>query len=382
MARNGQELKDSRMARVKLEQVRKVYENGHVGVAGATFEAHAGELLVLVGPSGCGKTTTLRMIAGLETITSGTLSIGDRVVNEIAPKDRDIAMVFQSYALYPHMTVAENLAFGLKLRGASRDAIAQRVREAADMLGLHDMLQRQPRALSGGERQRVALGRALVRQPQVFLLDEPLSNLDAKLRLGMRVEIARLHRRIGATMIYVTHDQIEAMTLGQRIVVFNVGQIQQIDTPMNLYSKPCNLFVAGFLGSPAMNFLRGTLRRNGGLQNVGLELDTGAMKLSVGEDASDVLSAYVDREIVIGIRPEDLRPLDAAAASPTSLRAELEVIEPVGNEIFLNLRCGDSELFVRTPPQALPERGSTVALGYAPAALHFFDARTQQRIEP
>ena len=364
------------MARVKLEQVRKVYENGHVGVAAATFEAHAGELLVLVGPSGCGKSTTLRMIAGLEAITSGTLTIGDRVVNEVAPKDRDIAMVFQSYALYPHMTVAENLAFGLKLRGASRETIAQRVREAADMLGLNDMLQRQPRALSGGERQRVALGRALVRQPQVFLLDEPLSNLDAKLRLGMRVEIARLHRRIGATMIYVTHDQIEAMTLGQRIVVFNAGEIQQIDTPMNLYTKPCNLFVAGFLGSPAMNFLRGTLRRNAGLQ-----LDTGAMQLPVGEDANNVLSAYVDRDIVIGIRPEDLHPRDAATAPPTSLRAKLEVIEPVGNEIFLNLRCGATELFVRTPPQVLPEHGSLVALGYAPTALHYFDAQTQQRIE-
>jgi multiple sugar transport system ATP-binding protein len=364
------------MARVKLEQVRKVYENGHVGVAGASFEAHAGELLVLVGPSGCGKTTTLRMIAGLETITSGVLTIGERVVNDVAPKDRDIAMVFQSYALYPHMTVAENLAFGLKLRGASREAIAQRVREAADMLGLHDMLQRQPRALSGGERQRVALGRALVRQPQVFLLDEPLSNLDAKLRLGMRVEIARLHRRIGATMIYVTHDQIEAMTLGQRIVVFNAGQIQQIDTPMNLYSKPCNLFVAGFLGSPAMNFLRGTLRRNDGLHLV-----CGATQLPVGDDANNALAAHVDREIVVGIRPEDLRPLDATTASPTSLRARLEVIEPVGNEIFLNLRSGDTELFVRTPPQALPERGSMVALGYAPAALHFFDAQTQTRIE-
>jgi multiple sugar transport system ATP-binding protein len=364
------------MARVKLEQVRKVYENGHVGVAGASFEAHTGELLVLVGPSGCGKTTTLRMIAGLEAITSGTLTIGDRVVNEVAPKDRDIAMVFQSYALYPHMTVAENLAFGLKLRGASREAIAQRVREAADMLGLHDMLQRQPRALSGGERQRVALGRALVRQPQVFLLDEPLSNLDAKLRLGMRVEIARLHRRIGATMIYVTHDQIEAMTLGQRIVVFNAGQIQQIDTPMNLYTKPDNLFVAGFLGSPAMNFLRGTLRRNDGLH-----LDCGALQLSLGDHANNALAAYVDREIVIGIRPEDLRPLDAAAASPHSLRAQLEVIEPVGNEIFLNLRSGDTELFVRTPTQTLPEHGSIVALGYALAALHFFDAQTQKRIE-
>lgn len=363
------------MARVKLEQVRKVYENGHVGVASASFEANTGELLVLVGPSGCGKTTTLRMIAGLEAITSGALTIGDCVVNEVAPKDRDIAMVFQSYALYPHMTVAQNLAFGLKLRGIAHETIAKRVREAADILGLHDMLERQPRALSGGERQRVALGRALVRQPQVFLLDEPLSNLDAKLRLGMRVEIARLHRRIGATMIYVTHDQIEAMTLGHRIVVFNAGEIQQIDTPMRLYTKPCNLFVAGFLGSPAMNFLRGSLRQSGGLI-----LDCGPMQLPLGDEGSSALAAHVDRDIVVGIRPEDLHPLDAVDMSPSSLRAKLEVIEPVGNEIFLNLRCGDTELVVRTPPHALPQLGTIVGLGYAPTALHFFDARTEKRI--
>jgi multiple sugar transport system ATP-binding protein len=364
------------MARVKLEQLRKVYENGHVGVAGASFEAQAGELLVLVGPSGCGKTTTLRMIAGLEAISSGTLTIGDRVVNDVAPKDRDIAMVFQSYALYPHMTVAENLAFGLKLHGASRETIAQRVCEAADMLGLHEMLDRQPRVLSGGERQRVALGRALVRQPQVFLLDEPLSNLDAKLRLGMRVEIARLHRRLGATMIYVTHDQIEAMTLGQRIVVFNAGEIQQIDTPMNLYTKPRNLFVAGFLGSPAMNVLRGTLRRDG-MQMV---LDCAGTRLPLGDDLVR-LSSHIDGEIIVGIRPEDFKLPNRTGAAPASIAAQLEVIEPVGNEIFLNLRCGDTELFVRTPPQALPECGSTVTLEYAPAALHFFDARTQNRIE-
>ncbi|MDR3388259.1 MAG: sn-glycerol-3-phosphate ABC transporter ATP-binding protein UgpC [Rudaea sp.] len=363
------------MARVKLEQVRKVYENGQVGVAAASFEAQSGELLVLVGPSGCGKTTTLRMIAGLEAITSGTLTIGDRVVNDIAPKDRDIAMVFQSYALYPHMTVAENLAFGLKLRGESRATIAQRVREAADILGLHDMLDRRPRAMSGGQRQRVALGRAIVRQPQVFLLDEPLSNLDAKLRLGMRVEIARLHRRIGATMIYVTHDQIEAMTLGQRIVVFNAGEIQQIDTPMNLYTKPQNLFVAGFLGSPAMNFFRGTLSRD-----VGLHLDCGDMKLSLGEHADNALAAHVGRVVVVGIRPENLLPTDAAATSTHSLCAQLEVVEPVGNEVFLNLRCGGNEIVVRTPPRALPQCGSTVVLNYAPATLHFFDAQTQQRI--
>ena len=365
------------MAGVKLEQVRKVYENGHVGVAGASFAARDGELLVLVGPSGCGKTTTLRMIAGLESITSGTLSIGDRVVNDVAPKDRDIAMVFQSYALYPHMTVAENLAFGLKLRGESRATIAQRVKQAADLLGLNDMLDRQPRAMSGGQRQRVALGRALVRQPQVFLLDEPLSNLDAKLRLSMRVEIARLHRRIGATMIYVTHDQIEAMTLGQRIVVFSKGEIQQIDTPMNLYSRPANVFVAGFLGSPAMNLLRGTLRRDGDMH-----LDCGAARLPLGNDPAVVarLAPYADKAIVVGIRPEDLRPLDAPAAAQPSIAAQLDVIEPVGNEVFLNLTFNNAGLVVRTPPGTLPECGSTLTLGYAPSALHFFDAGTEQRI--
>jgi multiple sugar transport system ATP-binding protein len=364
------------MASVKLDNVRKEYVNGVVAVHGASFQANDAELLVLVGPSGCGKSTTLRMIAGLESVTSGSLSIGDRVVNDVAPKDRDIAMVFQSYALYPHMTVAENLAFGLKLRDVARAEITQRVDTAAQMLGLEDVLDRLPRALSGGQRQRVALGRALVRQPQVFLLDEPLSNLDAKLRLSTRVEIARLHRRLGTTMIYVTHDQIEAMTLGQRIVVFNKGEVQQIDTPMNLYARPVNLFVAGFLGSPAMNFLRGTLRGENGLH-----VDSGAITIPLGE-AVGGLSGYVDREIVVGIRPEDLRPADAkTSASPFTLKAQLEVVEPVGNEIFLNLRCGDTPFVVRTPPQQLPDTGSTIDLIYSPDRLHFFDAQSEQRIE-
>jgi len=359
------------MASVQLDNVRKVYANGHVAVRGASFEARDGELLVLVGPSGCGKSTTLRLIAGLEMPSSGTLSIGERVVNDVKPADRDIAMVFQSYALYPHMSVAENLGFALKLRGESRAVIAQRVQQAAELLGLHALLDRQPRVLSGGQRQRVALGRALVRQPKVFLLDEPLSNLDAKLRLSMRVEIARLHRRLGTTMIYVTHDQVEAMTLGQRIVVFDAGEIQQIDTPMNLYTKPCNLFVAGFLGSPAMNFLRGTLRRE-----VGLQLDCGEMRLAL-DGGPQELDAYAGRSIVVGIRPEDLR-LDAGATH--RLQARLEVIEPVGNEVFLNLDCAGTALVARTPPGALPECGSVIALGYATAALHFFDAQTQARI--
>ncbi|HSE12519.1 MAG TPA: sn-glycerol-3-phosphate ABC transporter ATP-binding protein UgpC, partial [Rudaea sp.] len=338
---------------------------------------HDGELLVLVGPSGCGKTTTLRMIAGLESASSGTLSIGERVVNDVKPADRDIAMVFQSYALYPHMSVAENLAFGLKLRGVAADEIARRVGEAAQILGLSDMLERQPRALSGGQRQRVALGRALVRQPKVFLLDEPLSNLDAKLRLSMRVEIARLHRRLGTTMIYVTHDQIEAMTLGQRIVVFNRGEIQQIDTPMNLYTKPANLFVAGFLGSPAMNFFRGMLRAQGHLY-----LDCGATILPLGNDAGVAarLRDSLNSEIIAGIRPEDLHPLADAQAAQPSLSAHLDVVEPVGNEVFLNLSCGGAELVARTPPGDLPQPGSELNLGYAPTALHFFDAKTEQRI--
>ena len=359
------------MASVELQQVRKVYENGHVAVAGATFAAADGELLVLVGPSGCGKTTTLRMIAGLESVTSGTLSIGGRIVNDVAPKDRDIAMVFQSYALYPHMSVAANLAFGSKLRGESREAIAQRVREAADLLGIADLLERHPRELSGGQRQRVALGRALVRQPRVFLLDEPLSNLDAKLRLSTRVEIARLHRRLGTTMVYVTHDQIEAMTLGQRIAVFDRGEIQQIDTPMKLYARPANLFVAGFLGSPAMNFFHGRLRVADGLQ---LECHAGVLPL--GAAAGTALAARVDQDIVVGIRPEALM----IAPDAGKLVATLEVVEPVGNEMFLNLTFGDSTIVVRTPPRELPDPGVRLPLTYANESLHFFDPATQRRI--
>ncbi len=363
------------MASVHLDQVRKVYDNGHVAVAGASFTVADGELLVLVGPSGCGKSTLLRMIAGLESISAGSLSIDGRVVNDVAPKDRDIAMVFQSYALYPHMTVAENLAFGLKLRRLPRDEIGRRVDAAARTLGLETMLERRPGQLSGGQRQRVALGRALVRDPKVFLLDEPLSNLDARLRLSMRVEIARLHRRLGATMVYVTHDQIEAMTLGQRIVVLKDGQIQQIDTPMNLYARPANLFVAGFLGSPAMNLLRGTLRADGGVR---LELDAAtALSLDGLRVEGGPLADYVDRELIVGLRPEDLR---LQGGNDGGLAAKLEVLEPVGNEVFLYARCGGTELVSRVPPQPLPEPGAAIAFAFAPAALHFFDPASEQRI--
>ncbi|MFL6592038.1 MAG: ABC transporter ATP-binding protein [Luteimonas sp.] len=360
------------MAGLTLDHVRKLYPDGYEAIADATFEVADGELLVLVGPSGCGKSTLLRMIAGLESITSGTLRIAGQVVNDVAPKDRDIAMVFQSYALYPHMTVAENLGFGLKLRGHPRDAVTARVNEAAAMLGLETLLARRPAALSGGQRQRVALGRALVRQPQVFLLDEPLSNLDAKLRMSMRVEIARLHRRLGATMVYVTHDQIEAMTLGQRIVVLRDGQVQQIDTPMALYERPANLFVATFLGSPAMNVLTGRLVRAEGLA---LDLGDG-LRLPLG--AARVDEPWLEREVTVGIRPEDLQP--AAAGSATAFVPDVEVVEPVGNEIFVNLRLGAQALVARFGPQTLPVVGAPLALELDAPKLHFFDPASGRRL--
>jgi len=363
------------MASVRLDQVRKVYPNGFVGVADASFEIADGELLVLVGPSGCGKSTLLRMIAGLEAITSGTLRIGDRVVNDVAPKDRDIAMVFQSYALYPHMTVAENLAFGLKLRGHDKATIDARVAEAAKTLELDALLDRKPAALSGGQRQRVALGRALVRQPQVFLLDEPLSNLDAKLRLTTRVEISRLHRKFGTTMIYVTHDQIEAMTLGQRIVVLDKGEIQQIDTPMALYERPANLFVATFLGSPAMNVLRGRLARDAG---VVLELD-GGQRLPLGD--ADVADDWIGRTLDVGIRPEHLLRVANGDAGAASFAPTVEVVEPVGNEVFVNLRFGDRPLVARLPPGELPVIGAALPLRVETAKLHVFDPETGRALE-
>ena len=362
------------MATVSLDRVRKVYPNGYVGVDDASFEIASGELLVLVGPSGCGKTTLLRMIAGLESISGGSLSIDGRVVNDVAPKDRDIAMVFQNYALYPHMTVAENLSFGLRLRGKPRGEIERRVRDAARLLELESRLDATPAALSGGQRQRVALGRALVREPKVFLLDEPLSNLDARLRLSMRVEIARLHRQLGTTMIYVTHDQVEAMTLGERIVVLDGGRIQQIDTPMKLYDKPANLFVAGFLGSPAMNLLRGRLQRDAAWR---LDGTHGALVLGELPARGAALAAWSGREIVLGVRPEDLQPV---AASDAVLAATVEVIEPVGNEVFLNLCHNGQALVSRVTPGQVPQRGSVLQLGLAGEHLHFFDAASGARI--
>ena len=363
------------MTGVKLDHIRKVYDNAHVAVADASFEVRPGELLVLVGPSGCGKSTLLRMIAGLESITSGTLSIDGRVVNDMAPKDRDIAMVFQNYALYPHMSVAENLGFGLRLRGQPKDEIARRVAEAAHTLGLTEVLDRRPAVLSGGQRQRVALGRALVREPKVFLLDEPLSNLDAKLRHSMRVEIARLHRDLAVTMVYVTHDQIEAMTLGQRIVVLKDGEIQQIDAPMQLYAKPANVFVAGFLGTPSMNLLRGSFADEGQPR-----FEAGGVAFVLDEIQPAALFALRGLDIVLGVRPEDLLTSDEPTEA-TGPKARVDVVEPVGNEAYLHLRCGDHALVSRQPADRLPTPGQEVWLRYASAKLHFFDAASGKRIE-
>ncbi|MGH8178440.1 MAG: ABC transporter ATP-binding protein [Steroidobacter sp.] len=358
------------MAAVTLRSVRKVYGNGHVAVENADFTIGDGELLVLVGPSGCGKSTVLRLIAGLEEITQGEILIGDRNVTQLAPRDRDIAMVFQSYALYPHMTVEENLGFGLKLRGHSVEEIAQRVGKAAETLELSPMMKRRPRELSGGQRQRVALGRALVRQPQVFLLDEPLSNLDAKLRASMRTEIARLHRSLDTTMIYVTHDQVEAMTLGQRIVVIDRGVVQQIDAPMKIYDHPANLFVAGFLGNPAMNQFRGRVRENG----AAIEGEGAMLPI-------EPRPALRGRELVVGVRPEDMQRIDAPA-SPHSIRitATVELIEAIGNEAFIHARLGAWPLIVRSSPHDLPASGAHITLHISPERMHFFDEQSGMRL--
>jgi multiple sugar transport system ATP-binding protein len=326
------------MASLSLSGVGKVYDDGTRAVSDLDIAIEDGEFLVLVGPSGCGKTTALRMVAGLESVTDGEIRIGDRVVNDVAPRDRDVAMVFQSYALYPHMTVRDNIGFGLKLRKTPKEEIARRVNEAAAMLGLAEHLDRKPRNLSGGQRQRVAMGRAIVRQPQAFLMDEPLSNLDAKLRVQMRAEIGRLQRDLKVTTIYVTHDQTEAMTLGDRVAVMKSGVLQQIAPPQVLYDRPTNLFVAGFIGSPAMNFLGGTLRRSAA---GGWSLELGPHSLTVPDsvlEARPALAGYVDQPVIVGIRPEDIE--DAAIAGEAegrSLPALAELVEPLGADLIAHL---------------------------------------------
>jgi len=365
------------MASVTLVGVRKIYPGPgrpRVAVDGLDLAVQNGEFVVLVGPSGCGKSTTLRMMAGLESISEGTLSIGDRVVNDVAPKDRNVAMVFQNYALYPHMTAYDNMAFNLKLRRLPAGEIDTRVREAARLLRMTELLDRKPRQLSGGEQQRVALGRALVRQPDVFLFDEPLSNLDAKLRVEMRREIARLHRELGTTMVYVTHDQAEAMTLGDRIVVMQGGRVQQIDTPLAVYGTPANTFVAGFIGSPPMNLIEGLVSSG---DTPDFRAAGGAVVLPVPRALRTALAARAGAPVVLGVRPEHVR-LAAGGESGSPFRVDL--IEPLGQELLVYASAGGQELIARLAPGARVALGETVPLAFDPAGLTFFDGASRDRI--
>ncbi|MCR5480777.1 MAG: sn-glycerol-3-phosphate ABC transporter ATP-binding protein UgpC [Ruminococcus sp.] len=379
------------MASVSLREIYKKYSGGVIAVSDFNIEIQDKEFIILVGPSGCGKSTTLRMIAGLEEISEGELYIGDRLVNDVAPKDRDIAMVFQNYALYPHMTVFDNMAFGLKLRKVPKDEIARKVEEAARILDISHLLDRKPKALSGGQRQRVALGRAIVRNPQVFLLDEPLSNLDAKLRAQMRTEIAKLHQKLGTTFIYVTHDQTEAMTMGDRIVVMKDGYIQQIDTPTNLYQNPVNQFVAGFIGSPQMNFIDAVLRKNGdkytvefgkegtrGEEGIKYSIDVPASKVSDDE----ILYPLIDQEVVLGVRPECIHDEPAFLAQATTgvVEADVEVTEMMGAETYLYLDCAGIPLTARVSPRTTARTGDTIKVALDPNRIHIFDKETEKSV--
>ena len=367
------------MAKVTLAQVDKIYPGNVKAVDDFNLEIGDGEFVVLVGPSGCGKSTTLRMVAGLEEISAGTIRIGDRVVNDVPPKDRDIAMVFQNYALYPHMTVRENMAFGLKLRKFPKKEIEARVQDAAAILGLGELLDRRPKALSGGQRQRVAVGRAIVRKPAVFLFDEPLSNLDAKMRVQMRVEISRLHQQLGTTMIYVTHDQVEAMTMGQRIVVMKDGVVQQVDAPIKMYDQPINKFVAGFIGTPQMNFFAGQIRAAG----AGLAVEgPGGLRLPVPEDRQTALATFRDKPVILGLRPEDIGSTAAEQLTDAPrIRALVEVVEPMGSESYVHFRIGDTPFVSRVDAHRKFQIGQTAAPAVFITKAHFFDPQTDRRIE-
>jgi multiple sugar transport system ATP-binding protein len=362
------------MASVRLENVHKTYPNGHVAARGLDLEIEDGELLVFVGPSGCGKSTALRMIAGLETPSSGRVCIGDRECTELPPQDRDIAMVFQSYALYPHKTIRENLAFGLRMRGTGKDEMEQRVDRAAGALGLEEFLERKPGQLSGGQRQRVALGRAIVREPQAFLFDEPLSNLDAKLRVQTRAELSRMHRRLGATMVYVTHDQEEAMTLGTRVAVMHEGIFQQVAPPMEVYRRPANRFVGGFVGSPAMNFFECQLTEEDGKPR----LATG--ELSVSLEPGDWLGE-AGNAVILGVRPHDI---ELVATEVADVPARVDVIEPLGSEMLIHLQVGTVEegQAVRAviPPEAQASVDDAVGLRFRRDRLHIFHSESERRL--
>ena len=365
------------MASLSLKNVCKVYPNGFEAVKDFNLDVADKEFIIFVGPSGCGKSTTLRMIAGLEEISSGDLIIDGKVMNDVEPKDRDIAMVFQNYALYPHMTVFDNMAFGLKLRKVPKDEIKAKVEEAARILDLEKLLDRKPKALSGGQRQRVAMGRAIVRNPKVFLMDEPLSNLDAKLRVQMRIEISKLHKDLGATIIYVTHDQTEAMTLGTRIVVMKDGVVQQIDTPHNLYNKPQNLFVAGFIGSPQMNFMDAKISVDG--ENVTAQV--GESKIAVPATKAKALidGGYDGKTVVLGIRPEDIHDSQMfIETSPNSvIEAHIRVYELLGAEVFLYFDYAGSQVTARVDPRTNAKQGDHIKFALDMEHAHFFDKDTE-----
>jgi len=365
------------MASVTYEHVTKRFGDV-IAVNDLNIHIEDGEFLVFVGPSGCGKTTSLRLLAGLEEVTEGNIYIGDRLVNDVPPKDRDIAMVFQSYALYPHMSVYENMAFGLRLRKVPKKEIDRRVREAARILGIEDLLDRKPKQLSGGQRQRVAVGRAIVRDPAVFLMDEPLSNLDAKLRVQARAEISKLHQRLGTTFIYVTHDQVEAMTMGTRIAVLNAGVLQQLDTPQNLYDHPDNLFVAGFIGSPAMNFFDATLVERDGK----VHIDTGDFIVPIPDDRQETYRPYLGKEVVFGIRPEDVH--DPEYAPPGIKKAPIEamvtVTELMGNEVIVHLETDRFEFLGRFDPRTSATVGTRMTAVFDMDRMHLFDRETEKAI--
>ncbi len=381
------------MASVLFKHIYKRYPGGVTAVSDFCLEVKDKEFIVLVGPSGCGKSTTLRMIAGLEEITDGELFIDSKRVNDVAPKDRDIAMVFQNYALYPHMTVFENMAFGLKLRKVRKDEIKRRVEEAAKILDISHLLDRRPKALSGGQKQRVALGRAIVREPKVFLLDEPLSNLDAKLRASMRSELTKLHQRLKTTFIYVTHDQVEAMTMATRIVVMKDGLIQQVDTPQNLYDLPCNMFVAGFIGTPQMNFVEGKLTQAKGESDVWFEFAEGKAKFKIPKDKAeeDALKPYIGKEVVVGIRPELLNDnSEAVEANPdASIDVYIEFTELMGAETYLYMdvaKTGEDDLddavtlIARVSSRTKTKAGDKIKVSIDINHIHIFDKETEQCI--
>ena len=368
------------MASLSLKNVCKVYPNGFEAVKDFNLDVEDKEFIIFVGPSGCGKSTTLRMIAGLEEISSGELIIDGKVVNDVEPKDRDIAMVFQNYALYPHMTVFDNMAFGLKLRKVPKDEIKAKVEEAARILDLEKLLDRKPKALSGGQRQRVAMGRAIVRNPKVFLMDEPLSNLDAKLRVQMRIEISKIHQRLEATIIYVTHDQTEALTLGTRIVVMKDGIMQQVASPIDLYTKPCNMFVAGFIGSPQMNFIDCKAVKDG--DKVKLEFGTYAVTLPESKASKLVEGGYIGKDVVLGIRPEDIKDEEIFINSGTDnvLDATVKVYEMLGAEVFLYFTVEGHDITVRVNPRTTARPGDTIKIALDTSKIHLFDKETEKTI--